>query len=109
MTIAYLWAWLLTTASGAFLSLALSAPHRPGRIATALGYGVALGMLGAAAFTALSARAGTTFTRGCMPPHGWGLPGRWLGALHFTGNIARLRLQQSLLKKWNIGKVLLSA
>jgi hypothetical protein len=97
MTMAYLWAWLLTTASGAFLSLALSAAHRPGRIATALGYGVALGMLGAAAFTALSAQAGTT--------HAWLHAAPWLGlAGALAGCVALFRQYRAPVAAADVGE-----
>jgi hypothetical protein len=70
VTGAYLWAWLLAIAAGTFLALALSAPRRPGRITMTLGYGVVLGMLGAAACAVLSARSDTA--------HAWIHAAPWL-------------------------------
>ena len=73
MNAAYFWAWLLLCASGTLVALALSTPRRPGRVAMAIGYGVVLGMLAAAACTAFAARADTA--------HAWLHAAPWLSAL----------------------------
>jgi hypothetical protein len=78
MNAAYLSAWLLVLAAGTPIALALSAPRRPGRMAMALGYGVVLGMLAAAACTALAAQADTT--------HAWLHAAPWLALVAVTAS-----------------------
>ncbi len=70
MSTAYLSAWLLVLAVGMAIALALSTPRLPGRIAIVLGHGVVLGMLAAAAFTALAAQSDTA--------HAWLHAAPWL-------------------------------
>ncbi len=60
MTLALLLAWLLPTATGTAVWLALSPGRGPGWWAAALGHGIVFGLLLTAAATALFARADTT-------------------------------------------------
>ena len=59
MTPAYFIAWLLVAAAGTAVASAFAAPRQDGRWLMSLGYGLVIGMLGAAAATALTARADT--------------------------------------------------
>lgn len=60
MSTAYLLAWFVAIAAGMLPMFGLSVTMRAGRTAAVCGYGVVLGMLLAAAATALTARADTT-------------------------------------------------
>lgn len=86
MTVAYWLAWLLVLAAGFFCVLAASPPRVSGRIFVALGYGAVLGMLLAAACTALSARADTA--------NAWTHSGWWLAAVGVAAALVALLRQR---------------
>src|SRR5262249_48809592 len=69
MTAAYFGAWLLVAAAGMAVACAFAAPRQAGRWTQSLGYGLVLGMLAAAACTALTARADITqaWLHGAVP------------------------------------------
>jgi len=86
MTTGYLLAWFIAIAAGVLPMLGLTVTMRAGRTATVCGYGVVLGMLSAAAVTAVTARADTA--------HAWIQAAPWLAAFAAGAGAAAYWLQR---------------